>query len=46
MRLLFANVFNTKNVRYIKLDSNNILLFDYLECKNSSLKTTENINSI
>ena len=31
MRLLLANAFNIKNVRRIKFDSNNILLFDYLK---------------
>ena len=31
MRLLSANAFNIKNVKHIKLDLNNILLFDYLE---------------
>ena len=31
VRLLLASAFNIKNVRRIKLDSNNILLFDYLE---------------
>ena len=31
MRLLFASVFNIKNVKRIKLNSNNILLFDYLK---------------
>ena len=31
VRLLLASAFNIKNVRRIKLDSNNILLFDFLE---------------
>ena len=31
MRLLSVNAFNIKDVRRIKLDLNNILLFDYLE---------------
>ena len=31
MRLLSVNAFNIKNVRRIKLDLNNILLFDYLK---------------
>ena len=31
MRLLFANALNIKNVRRIKLNLNNILLFDYLK---------------
>ena len=31
MRLLSVNAFNIKNVKRIKLDSDNILLFDYLE---------------
>ena len=31
MRLFFANVFNIKNVRRIKLDLDNIFLFDYLK---------------
>ena len=31
MRLLFASAFNIKNVKHIKFDSDNILLFDYLE---------------
>ena len=31
MRLLFVSAFNIKDVKRIKLDSNNIFLFDYLE---------------
>ena len=31
MRLLLISALNIKNVRRIKFDSNNILLFDYLE---------------
>ena len=31
MRLLPASAFNIKNVERIKLDSNNILLFNYLK---------------
>ena len=31
MRLLLANALNIKNVRRIKLNLNNILLFDYLK---------------
>ena len=31
MRLFLANAFSNKNVKRIKLDSNNILLFDYLK---------------
>ena len=31
MRLLSANALNIKNVKRIKLDSNNTFLFDYLE---------------
>ena len=31
MRLLLANAFNIKNVKRIKLNSDNILLFDYLK---------------
>ena len=31
VRLLFASAFNIKNVKRIKFDLNNILLFDYLE---------------
>ena len=31
MRLLSASAFNIKNVKRIKLDPDNILLFDYLE---------------
>ena len=31
MRLLPVNAFNIKNVKRIKLDSDNIFLFDYLK---------------
>ena len=31
MRLFFANAFNIKNVKRIRFDLNNILLFDYLK---------------
>ena len=31
MRLLFVSAFNIKNVKRIKLDLSNILLFDYLK---------------
>ena len=31
MRLLSANAFNIKNVKRIKFNSDNILLFDYLK---------------
>ena len=31
MRLLFVNAFNIKNVKRIKLNSDNILLFNYLK---------------
>ena len=31
MRLFLVSAFNIKNVKHIKFDSNNILLFDYLE---------------
>ena len=31
MRLLLASALNIKNVKRIKLDSDNILLFDYLK---------------
>ena len=31
MRLLFASAFNIKNIKRIKLNSDNILLFDYLK---------------
>ena len=31
MRLLFASAFNIKNVKHIKFNSDNILLFDYLK---------------
>ena len=31
MRLFFASAFIIKNVKNIKFDSNNILLFDYLK---------------
>ena len=31
VRLLPASAFNIKNVKHIKLDPDNILLFDYLE---------------
>ena len=31
MRLFLASAFNIKNVKRIKLDLDNILLFDYLE---------------
>ena len=33
MRLLSANALNIKNVKRIKLDLNNIFLFDYLKCR-------------
>ena len=38
MRLLFASAFNIKNVKRIKLNSNNIFLFNYLKYKNKLLK--------
>ena len=31
MRLFLANAFNIKNVKRIKLNSDNIFLFDYLK---------------
>ena len=45
MRLFFASAFNIKNVKRIKLNSDNTLLFDYLKCvKINRWKTTENVN--
>ena len=31
MRLFFANAFNIKNMKRIKFDSDNILIFNYLK---------------
>ena len=36
MRLLPANAPNIKNVRHIKLDLDNILLFDYLKYRETN----------
>ena len=47
MRLLSVSALNIKNVRRIKLDSDNTLLFDYLEyIKTNRWETTKSVDGV